>query len=45
MNHIMWPISSTTNGDESMTFKEAVQRMKAAYEEKLQWLDDAISKL
>ena len=45
MNHIMWPITQTVNGDESMTFEESVQRMKAAYEEKLQWLDEAISKL
>ena len=45
MNHIMWPITKVVNGDESMTFEESVQRMKAAYEEKLQWLDDAISKM
>ena len=41
----MWPITQVVNGDESMTFEESVQRMKAAYEEKLQWLDDAISKM
>lgn len=45
MNHIIWPITQVVNGDESMTFEESVQRMKAAYEEKLQWLDDAISKM
>lgn len=45
MNHIMWPINGTTNGDESMTHEEAVQRMKSAYEAKLQWLNDAIGNL
>lgn len=45
MNHRMWPITKTVNGDESMTFEEAVRRMKAAYEEKLQWLDRAIEQL
>lgn len=45
MNHSMWPITQTVNGDENMTFEEAVQRMKSSYEEKLQWLDLAISKM
>jgi hypothetical protein len=45
MNHIMWPINQSVNGDENMTFVQAVQRLKAAYEEKLQWLDGAINKL
>lgn len=45
MNQSMWPITQTVNGDESMTFEEAVSRMKAAYEEKLQWLNNAISTL
>ena len=45
MNHILWPITQSVNGDESMTFEKAIQRMKAAYEEKLQWLDGAINKM
>ena len=45
MNHLMWPITQTVNGDESMNYEEAVKRMRKAYEEKLQWLDGAISKL
>ena len=45
MNHAMWPITQNVNGDENMTFWEAIQRMKAAYEEKLKWLDDAINKM
>ena len=40
MNHIMWPIThQPVNGDESMTFEEAVQRMKTAYATKLKWMD------
>ena len=27
----MWPISSTVNGDEHMTYDEAIERMRAAY--------------
>ena len=45
MNHIMWPITQAVNGDESMTFEDAVQRMKSAYEQKLQWLDEAINNM
>ena len=45
MNHVMWPITSTVNGDESMSFQEAVQRMKSIYEQKVKWLDDAIMKM
>lgn len=45
MNHEMWPITQTVNGDESLTFDEAVRRMKSAYEEKLKWLDKAINQL
>lgn len=28
MNAVMWPISSRVNGDESMSFEEAVARLK-----------------
>ena len=45
MNHILWPITQTVNGDELMTFEEAVLRMKSSYEQKLQWLDDAINNM
>lgn len=31
MNLEMWPISSTVNGDESLTYDEAIERMRAAY--------------
>ena len=45
MNHTMWPITTTVNGDESMTFDDAVQRMKSIYEQKIKWLDEAIQKM
>ena len=43
MNTAMWPISSNTNGDESMSFEEAVSRLKNVYSRKLQWLDTQIA--
>ena len=43
LNHIMWPISSTVNGDESMNYETAVSRMKSAYLNKLNWMDTKIS--
>ena len=45
MNISMWPISSRVNGDETMSFDDAINRMISAYEEKLQWLDSQISGL
>lgn len=43
LNHIMWPISSTVNGDESMNYEAAVSRLKEAYQNKLNWMDTQIS--
>lgn len=50
MNHKMWPITldspgcqGLVNEDESLTFKEAVAKMKSAYEGKLNWMDSQIS--
>ena len=43
MNISLWPISSTVNGDESMSFDDAINRMISAYEAKYQWLDTQIS--
>jgi hypothetical protein len=39
----MWPISSTVNGDEKMSWDEAVDRLKNAYQAKLNWLDTQIN--
>ncbi len=35
----LWPISTNINGDEKMSFEEAVETMKTAYLTKLEWLD------
>lgn len=50
MNYAMWPITQEggqgfVNGDETMTFEEAVQRMKKAYEDKLEWMAQNIPNL
>ena len=41
----MWPISSRINGDETMAFDEAVERLKKAYLDKLEWLDQQINNM
>ena len=43
LNIQMWPINRTTNQDESLSYTEAVARLKQAYEGKLQWLDNNIN--
>ena len=50
MNHQMWPIranviGSFINGDETMTFEDAVERMISSYEDKLNWMDKQIDRL
>jgi hypothetical protein len=45
MNHPLWPINQTVNRDESLSFDDAVKRMKEAYETKLSWLDKAIKEM
>jgi hypothetical protein len=45
VNSQMWPIGQDINGDESMSFDDAVARMKNAYQQRLQWLDEAINSL
>ena len=50
-NHAMWPLetksgsgySSAFNGDERMSFDEAVQSMKEAYTGRLDWMNTQIS--
>ena len=41
----MWPISIRINEDETLPFNDAVERMKAAYNAKLQWLDIQINNM
>ena len=38
----IWPMDSTVNEDQDMTFDEAVERLIRAYKTKLQWLDTEI---
>ena len=45
INIEMWPISIRVNEDETLPFNEAVERMKSAYNAKLQWLDVQISNM
>ena len=45
INCAMWPISQRVNGDETMTFDEAVSRLKKSYVDKLQWLDQKINNM
>ena len=42
-NHELWPIYSRVNGDELMSYREAVDRIILAYQRKLDWLDKQIS--
>ena len=48
MNHNLWKITpdvigSYINGDETMSFDNAVKRMKEAYSGKLEWMDGKIN--
>lgn len=45
INIKLWPISSRTNGDETMTYDAAVTRMINAYNNRLQTLDRVIGQL
>lgn len=45
VNQQMWPISNRENGDEEMTFQQAVDRMKKSYLDKWTWMDRNIGNL
>lgn len=45
INIQLWPISSRENGDETLSFKEAVERMKTSYNNRIQALDDIINNM
>lgn len=40
-----WPMTTTTNKDESMSFDEAVSTMKSNYKKHWEWMDQQISAL
>lgn len=45
-NHKLWPIEDWwENGDETMEFQQAVERMKRGYTEKLNWMDSHLKEL
>ena len=41
----MWPINNDENGDEKMSFQESVDRIKKAFLDKWQWMDQNIRSL
>ena len=45
INHKMWPIDNDENGDENMTFQESVDRIKKAFLDKWEWMDQNIRDL
>ncbi len=44
VNQQLWPISNRENGDETMTFQQAVDRMKKSFLDKWEWMDENIGK-
>ena len=45
INIAKWPIGGTTNGDEEMSFDEAIERMITAYKGRIESVDSAINTL
>ena len=45
MDGPMWPITQWVNGDENMSFDDAVDRMVKVYEERFDWMDAEISRM
>ena len=43
INSVMWPITQAVNGDEELSFEDAVTRMREAYIERLNILDNVIT--
>ena len=41
----MWPIDNNENGDEKMTFQQSVDRIKKAFLDKWEWMDQNIRSL
>ena len=45
INIRLWPISSRVNGDETLNFKEAVERLKTSFNTRMQVLDNNINNM
>lgn len=43
MNHILWPVTKNVNKDISLSFDEAVIKMKNSYVDKMNWMDQTIA--
>ena len=43
INIRLWPITLTTNGDEALSFDEAIDRMVKTYEDRLECLESKIN--
>ncbi|MBD5279697.1 MAG: hypothetical protein HDS35_04055 [Bacteroides sp.] len=41
----MWPITQVVNGDEELSFRESILRLKSNYINRYNWIDQNISKL
>lgn len=39
INNSMWPINNSENGDEKMSFQQAIDRMKDTYKKRWEWVD------
>ena len=45
INHNLWPIDNDENGDEKMSFQESIDRIKSAFLDKWEWMDQNIRNL
>ena len=45
INHNLWPIDNDENGDEKMSFQESIDRIKKAFLDKWEWMDQNIRNL
>jgi hypothetical protein len=45
VNSEMWPITIHVNGDETMSFDQAVNRLRTVYRDRIDLLDRIIDKL
>ena len=43
LNIALWPISSRENGDETLSFSDAIKRMRNNYKERINWMDSQIN--
>ena len=43
INIALWPIDNAENGDETMSFQQAIDRMKATFQAKWNWMDANLS--